>query len=311
MLNLITIDRIFEESWKTYTDDNPYDNRDFITIYLEGLKKEVSLRTERTLPRLDAFVEAVKPLVGDGALSVSSNGFNVSFADQSFSVIERKPGWFVLNALKCHFSADVSVWVPQEAALLMWAAGNYRQKAGKRWDEYFKAKKEQERIKEIEAHYHWERKSLIERCSNALVSGEAADTFQDEFTSLLQNTAKKKGVSLTEAETDCALKAFAEDAEKARKAILRRKMAAEKAREKRLLEKEKAEQRYKAEMEHLIKAVGIVPVVSLHKPFYRPHYQEYCFTLSNGKSIKVRDYDKRPSKVEKEALRLIRNLNKD
>lgn len=43
MLNLITIDRIFEESWKTYTDDNPYENRDFITIYLEGLKKEVSL----------------------------------------------------------------------------------------------------------------------------------------------------------------------------------------------------------------------------------------------------------------------------
>ena len=69
--------------------------------------------------------------------------------------------------------------------------------------------------------------------------------------------------------------------------------------------------RYNAELQHLIKVVGIVPDISLHKPWYRPHYQEYCFTLPNGKSIKVRDYDKRPSKVEKEALRLIRNLNKD
>ena len=310
MLNLITIDRIFEESWKTYTDDNPYENRDFLTIYLEGLKKEVSLRTDRTLPRLDAFVEAIKPMVGDGALSVNSNGFNVSFADQSFSVIERKPGWLVLNALKCHFCADVTVWEPQEAASLMWAAGNYREKAGRRWDEYHQAKKEQQRIKEIEAIFDRVRGGLIVDCSKALEAGKGADTFQDEFTRLLQNTAKKKGVSLTEEEADCALKEFAADVEKARKAILRRQRAAEKAREKRLLDKEKDEQRYNAELQHLIKVVGIVPDISLHKPWYRPHYQEYCFTLPNGKSIKVRDYDKSPSKVEKEVLRLIRKLYK-
>ena len=89
MLNLITIDRIFEESWKTYTDDNPYENRDFLTIYLEGLQKEVSLRTDRTLPRLDAFVEAIKPMVGDGALSVNSNGFNVSFAQGDFEYVSK------------------------------------------------------------------------------------------------------------------------------------------------------------------------------------------------------------------------------
>lgn len=308
MLNLITIDRIFEESWKTYTEK---DHKDFINIYLEGLKNEVSSRTDRALPCLDAIVEAIKPLVGDGRLSVSGNGFNVSFADQSFSVIERKPCRLVLNALQCHFSADVTLWEPQEAALLMWAAGNYRQKAGKRWDEYHKARKEQERIEEIETNYYWDRESLIERGSRALAAGGVIDPFLDEFMNLLQNTARKKGVPLTEEETDSAKEAFAKDVEKERKAILRRQRAAEKASERYHLEKEKAEQRYNAELQHLIKAVGIVPDISLHKPLYRRHYQEYCFTLPDGKSIKVRDYDKSPSKVEKEIRRLIRNMEKE
>ena len=311
MLNLITIDRIFEESWKTYTNQSSWHRKEFITLYLHALEAEVTKRTDRKLPRMEAFIEAIKPLIGDGQMEIGNNEVTVSFPDQTFTIEAHRKGRFYLTSQQSHFFADLMLWEPGDTALLMYAAGNFREKAGKRWDEYNDELKEKERIIEISQKYSAKKSKLLDRYAKALVDGTATDCLVDTYSELLQEEWREKNLPFNQDQLNWNINSFREKAEKKKKTILSKRRAAERAREKRRLEKEKDEQRYNVELQHLIKVVGIVPDISLHKPWYRPHYQEYCFTLSNGMSIKVRNYDKSPSKVEKEVLRLIRKLKKD
>ena len=98
------------------------------------------------------------------------------------------------------------------------------------------------------------------------------------------------------------------EGQKAKKAIIKRREAAEKARGKRIAEKQADEERYQREMQHLVETLGMEPRVTRRTPMGARHYIEYTFPLANGQTFSLKDHYRNPARVEQFATTFMHEL---
>lgn len=308
MLTESSIDWIFENTWNEFTARKVTDKQELAKLYLEALEKEAAQRIDRAMPSMDAFIDAAKSQLGEKAVQVTKIGFVVSLPDQDFSVTARRDNWFLLNSMSCFFSADVTVVEPQQAALLMDAAGHYLQKAGDRWETYLNRCEEEARIREIVRYYGRTKKELLDRFAKALADENLTEDFADVYKCLLLAEAEEVGAPLPESEIERLIGVFQAEGQKAKKTIIQRRAAADKAREKRIVEKQEDEQRYQRELQHLVVTMGMEPKMTHRTPMGARHFIEYTFPLANGQTFSIKDHHRNPARVEEFATTFMHEL---
>ena len=308
MLTDTSVDQVFENTWKKFTESKSTRKQDLIKDYLEALDKEAAQRPDRTLPRMEAFIDAARTRLGESAIGLTEKGFAAVLPDISFYLVAARPDWFVLRSTNGSFSTIVTVMEPQQAAILMDAAGHIMEKAGKRWDAYLEQRKEEERIREIEYRYGREKSDLLDRFAKALADGEDTIQFAGDFRKMIVAEADERGTPLSDSEVESLTASLLGEGQKAMKALIKRREAAEKARVKRNEKKQEEELRYQRELQHLIDTVGMAPKITRRTPFIGGYFLEYSFPLSNGQTISIKDPFKNPSRVEQFATTFMREL---
>ena len=308
MLTESSIDQIFENTWIDFTEGRDTNKKELARRYLEALQKEAAQRSDRALPNMDAFIDAARAQLGEKAVQITKIGFVVALPDQSFAVTAKHEDWYLLSSMNCYFSTDVTIMVPQQAALLMDAAGHYLQKAGDRWDAYINQCEEEARIRAIVRNYGWKKKELLDRYADALADENLTEDFVSSYKNLLKAEAEEIGTPLPESEVERLLGVFQVEGQKAKKAIIQRRATAEKARGKRIAEKQADEERYQREMQHLVETMGMEPRVTRRTPMGARHYIEYTFPLANGQTFSIKDYHRNPARIEEFATTFMHEL---
>ena len=308
MLTESSVDQIFENTWKDFTESRDTDKKELVRRYLEALLKEADQRSDRVRPNMDAFIDAARAQLGEKAVQITKIGFVVALPNQSFAVTAKHENWFLLSSMNCYFSTDVTIMVPQQAALLMDAAGHYLQKAGDRWDAYINRCEEETRIREIVRHYGREKKELLDRFAIALADENLTEDFSGAYKRLLLAEAEELGTPLPEYEAERLTDVFQSEGQKAKKVIIQRRAAADKAREKRIAEKQEDGQRYQRELQHLVETIGVEPRITRRTPMGAKHFIEYTFPLANGQTLSIKDHYRNPARVEEFATTFMREL---
>lgn len=125
---------------------------------------------------------------------------------------------------------------------------------------------------------------------------------------LLLAEAEEMGTSLPESEVKRLIDVFQNEGQKAMKALIQRRTAADKAREKRIAEKQEDEKRYQCELQHLVETMGMEPRITRRTPMGARHYIEYTFPLANGQSFSIKDHHRTPARVEEFATTFMHEL---
>ncbi|MBR5056177.1 MAG: hypothetical protein IKX03_03160, partial [Bacteroidales bacterium] len=112
----------------------------------------------------------------------------------------------------------------------------------------------------------------------------------------------------SDSEVESLTASFLDEGQKAMKALIKRREAAEKARVKRSEKKQEEELRYQRELQHLIDTLGIEPKITRRTPYVGVYFLEYVFPLANGQTISIKDPYKNPSRVEQFATTFLREL---
>ncbi|MBO4536033.1 MAG: hypothetical protein J5702_02380 [Bacteroidales bacterium] len=308
MLTDSSVDQIFENTWKEFTEYE-YTNKERLALdYLDALVKEAGRRSDRLLPKMEAFIDAARERLGDSAVELTEKGFDVILPDQRFAITARRNDWFLLMSKTYAYSTDATIMEPQQAAILMDAAGHFMKKAGNRWKPYIKKRKEEDRIWEIECRYGRKKDELLDRFAYALADGMDTSDIAGAYQKLIVAEAAEKGTPLADAEIEALTAKFLASGPKAMKALIKRREAAEKARAKRIAKKQEEEQRYRRELQHLIETLGTEPKITRRTPFLGVPFHEYTFPLSNGQTISIKDRYKKPSRVEQFATTFMHEL---
>lgn len=308
MLDLMTIDRIFEEVWSDFTSREYTDEKVFVSRYMDRLINRTAQRTDRLLPRINEFIDPLKGYLSVDTQEENNEGATIVFPDQTFILDVKRRNRISLRAEQYICGRDITLLNPSEVALAMEAVGNYREKIGNRWEEYLVQLNETHRLREIFWRYSDQKLALGKRYAKALATEEDTTPIIEEFTRLLMDESNEKGTPLKDSERDSAIRSFMSDGQKKMKSILKRQEAAEKAKAKRQEEKGKDILRYERELNHLVATVGITPTITRRFPWSGHQFMEYRYPLSNGQTFSIRDYDKSPAQVEKVATTVMREL---